>query len=186
MDDPDILEEVEEDKKSISIIKRTYIIVIALLMVTLLLVNSQTGYHLVSFLSGKIVSSNINLDSSFDLKKGGQVVFENETYADLKQVYLDNQKHEFKACLTGYKDDKNYVITGLYIPIIYQQDVYSVTSQLCNSSTIISMHSHPPLRCIFSEQDIKSYESFKQIKPEGIIGLMCGEERMTFYGYSAG
>src|SRR3989344_1027426 len=177
------IENLNQDKKLLKRLKKIYIVVIALLLAALLIMNTNAGYHIISLLSGRIVTSNLGEDYTFALKKGGLVIFEKETYEILRQMYLDNQEHEIKACLTGYRNENNYVVEGLYAPLIYRQDVYSVTSQLCNSSTIVSLHSHPPLSCIFSEQDIESYVAFKGVNPEGIIGVMCGEETITFYGY---
>jgi len=177
-------EDIKEDSKFVKILKRTYIIIIALFLAMLLMVNSNTGYHIVSLFSGKIVSSSLNDDYSFDLKFGGKVFFYEQVYEQIKTTYELNKKQEFKLCLTGYREEKDYFVTGAYMPFIFEQDVYSVTSMMCNNETIISMHSHPPLRCIFSEQDIISYNRFKEINPEAIIGLMCGEERMSFFGYN--
>lgn len=179
-------EDIKEESKLMKLFKRSYIIVLSLIMVFLLLANTNMGYHLVSLFSGRIVSSTLNSDYSFDLKLGGKAYFEKEVYDRLLQMYNDNQKHEFKACLLGNKKDKDYFITGIYVPLIFKQEVYSVTSEMCNTSTIISLHSHPPLRCIFSEQDIISYNRFKERNKDGIIGLMCGEERISFFGYENG
>ncbi len=179
----DIQEEIKEDSKILRIIKKAYIIIIALILVLLLIVNTNTGYHLISFFSGKIVSSNLNEDYTFDLKFGGKVIFNETIWNDLGYIYDTNRKHEFKVCLTGHKQENSYYVTGLYMPKIYSQDVYSVHSQVCNNETIISLHSHPPLRCIFSEQDIVSYNQFNRINPDPIIGLMCGETRLSFFGY---
>ncbi len=176
-------EDIKEESRLMQVFKRSYVIVISLILVFLLLANTNMGYHLVSLFSGRIVSSSMNPDYTFDLKLGGKAYFEKETYAELLQMYKENQKHEFKACLLGKKEGKDYFITGLYVPRIYNQEVYSVTSEMCNADTIISLHSHPPLRCIFSEQDIISYNRFKERNKNGIIGLMCGEERISFFGY---
>ena len=179
----DIQEEVKEDNKLVKLLKRTYIVIIALILVLLLLMNTNTGYHLISFFSGKIVSSNLNQDFTFDLKFGGKVVFNETVWINLGYIYDTNRKYEFKVCLTGHKQDNSYYVTGLYMPKIYGQTVYSVQSQVCNNETVISLHSHPPLRCIFSEQDINSYNQFNRINPDAMIGLMCGETRLSFFGY---
>ena len=183
MEDQEIVDELEEESKFVKIFKKLYLIVMALVLVTLLLVNTNTGYHLISFFSGRIVSSNINKDYSFDLKFGGKIFFSETVWNALSTVYQNNKKHEFKICLTGFKEDNNYYVKGIYMPKIYNQEVFSVTSQMCSKETIISLHSHPPFRCIFSEQDINSYNQFFRINPDAIIGLMCGETRLSFYGY---
>ena len=136
----------KEESRLFKFLKRTYIIIILFIILTLLLVNTQIGYHLISLASGSLVSSTLNEDYSFDLKQEGKIYFDILTWKALEDYYMDNQKYEFKLCLTGYKEKNttNYFISGIYQPYIYKQDVYSVTSEMCNSSTIVSLHSHPP------------------------------------------
>ena len=190
--DPELIKEIKEvqeeheelkkeESKLFKTLKRIYVIIIALVLLSLLLVNTQTGYHLVSLVSGKLVSSQLNEDYSFDLKQGGKVYFDELVWKQLSYIYENNQKHEFKVCVTGEKVNNSYYATGIYEPYIYKQDVFSVTYQPCNSSTIISLHSHPPLSCVFSQQDMRSYEMFQTINKDGIVGLMCDWDTLTFY-----
>ncbi|MCM2325362.1 MAG: hypothetical protein NDI94_02775 [Candidatus Woesearchaeota archaeon] len=178
-----IEEEIKEESKLLKAIKRGYIIIISLLLISLIFFSSSVGFHIISLFSGRIVSSPLNADYSFDLKEGGRVVFEKDVFLGLQKIYDENQKHEIKACLLGRKDGRDYLVNSFYIPVIYNQEVYSVTAKICNSETIISMHSHPALHCIFSEQDVISFNAFRKVNPDGIIGLLCGRERMTFFGY---
>ncbi len=174
--------EEEEESPFRKTLKRIYILVIAFFLIILLLSNILGG-HVISVLSGKIVSSTLNADYSLDLKNGGKVVFDSAIYEKLREVYLANQKTEIKACLKGEKKDNDYFISSFYVPKIYEKDVYSVTAELCDKETIISLHTHPYLHCIFSNQDIESYNRYRQINPEVMIALMCDETRFTFYGY---
>jgi proteasome lid subunit RPN8/RPN11 len=176
------IEDYEEERKLKIFLKKTYLIIISVIIIVLLVINSAPGYHVISVLSGKIVSTTLNEDYTFDIYTG-QVVFEKEVFEKLQEIYFSNQKHEFKVCLIGEKQGSNYLVNDIYVPYIYRQDVFSVTSHPCNQSTIISLHSHPPLRCIFSEQDIISFNNFRKINPDGIIGLMCDEDRLSFFGY---
>jgi proteasome lid subunit RPN8/RPN11 len=173
----------QEESKMFKFLRRTYILILVFIIFSLLLVNTHTGYHLMSLFSGQLVSSTLKDDYSFDMKQKGTVYFDQFLWENLEQYYMENQKYEFKLCLTGYKEENttDYYVTGIYQPYIYEQDVFSVTAQLCNSSTIVSMHSHPPLRCVFSEQDMRAYEQFQKINPEGITALMCDKNRLTFY-----
>ncbi len=177
-----IAPEEEEESRLKKFLKRSYILIVCFFLAFLFLVNTDAGYHVISVLNGKIVSTSLADDYTLNLNSGIKVIFSKVAFERLSQVYYANQKHEFKACLTGEKKNSSYYIYGLYIPEIYAQDVFSVTAQLCNSSTIISLHSHPPLRCIFSEQDMKSYQLLRINNPEGMLGLMCGEKRFSFYG----
>jgi proteasome lid subunit RPN8/RPN11 len=180
----EIEEDVKEESRLMKLFKKTYIIVITLIIVTLLLANTNLGYHMVTLLSGKIISSTMNPDFTFDLKYGGEVKISEPMMLRLQQLFRENQKTEFKACLLGKKEGDDYVVDDIYVPLIYKQEVYSVTSEMCSEGTIISLHSHPPMRCIFSEQDITSFNQFRQERnKDGIIALMCGEDRMSFFGY---
>ncbi len=171
----------EEESIVFRKLKRVYIVAIALILLALLLVNTQTGYHLINLASGNLVSSTLDENYSFDLKQGGKVYFEQSLWNVLEQYYKDNQKAEFKLCITGQKQGMDFYTESIYQPYIYSQDVFSVTATPCNSSTIISLHSHPPLHCVFSEQDMRAYETFRQISPDGIVALMCGDQKLTFY-----
>jgi len=178
-------EEKNEEEKQSKVklfLKKTYILLIALFLIFLLTINSGPGYHIISLLSGKVVSSTLNEDYTFTLKNGKNVFF-GKTFEILRETYRNNKDNEFKVCLTGEVKDGNYYVENIYVPKIIEQTPLSVTSSFCNEQTIISLHSHPPFRCIFSEQDIKSYNIFKQRNSQAIIGLLCEEERITFYGY---
>jgi proteasome lid subunit RPN8/RPN11 len=54
---------------------------------------------------------------------------------------------------------------------------------MCNKETIIDLHTHPFLHCIFSNQDIDSYEKYRKYNPDAIMALMCEENRVSMYGY---
>jgi hypothetical protein len=173
----------EEESKLKKLLKRTYVVGIALFLVFLFLVNTLPGYHIVSLVSGRLVSSTLQEDYSFSLKNGGIVIFQLAVFENLRELYLDNQQHEIKVCLTGDKNNSTYHVTGMYIPKIYHQDFRSVSSEFCNSETIVTLHSHPFLSCIFSDQDIKSFNNYRKSNPDALLGLMCEQERFTFYGY---
>jgi hypothetical protein len=170
----------EEDKPNR--LKKIYLGIISIFMLLLMITYVLPGYHLFYILSGQIVSTKV-IDYKANLKFGGSVIFDPQVYETLKTYYLANQKTEFKICLLGDKADNNYYVSDLYIPKTYSQTFQSVRAELCNEETIITLHTHPFLRCIFSNQDIRSYKVFKTVNPNGISGLMCSEDRFTFYGY---
>ena len=180
----DIIDDIEEDKVEesnlIKSLKRVYILLIVLIIFSLLIINTNTGNYLMNIYASKIASSVLDADYNFELKSGGKVIFVQEVYEQLISIYDDNQEHEFKVCLTGFKTEDNYYVQGLYQPRIINQEVYSVTTIRCNNETIVSLHSHPPMRCIFSDQDQRSFGYFKQTNPNGIYALMCEKDRMSF------
>ncbi len=173
----------EKESKFKQVLRRTYIIVISLFIVFLFLVNTLPGYHILSLMSGRLVSSTLEEDYSFLLKDGKRVVFNPVIFESLREHYLNSQQNEIKVCLTGKKDTSTYYVTGMYIPTIYHQDFRSVSSEYCNKDTIVTLHSHPFLSCIFSDQDIKSFNEYIKFNPDALLGLMCEQERFTFYGY---
>ena len=172
-------EEHEENERK----KRIVIIGISCFLILLVIAASSFGYTLMHYLGGRLISSGLNDDYSFELSNNGKVIFEKDVYENLRQIYYENQKAETKVCLVGYKKEMTYYVNDLYSPRIYKQDPHSVTSQMCNINTIISLHTHPYQRCVFSDQDLVSYNSFKEINNDGLIGLMCEEERLTFFGF---
>ena len=99
--------------------------------------------------------------------------------------FFANQKTEFSVCLIGSFFKNTYYIQELYYPEIIQQAFDHVRFKSCpNNSiknTIIVLHTHPYKNCIFSEQDINSYEQNKQSYPDIMIALMCENNRFTFY-----
>ena len=185
MDVEDDLREITEKdiEKTAKEIKYNKIIIAAIGVFMILLVVPYFifGNNIFYIIEGKFVSEKIKNDFSV-LFESGKVIFENGTYNKLKEFYLANQKNEFKVCLVGKKENKNYLVSELYVPKTFGQSVSHVSAELCNSNTIVALHSHPYKRCIFSEQDIKSYEAARQINPDAIIGLMCEADRFGFYG----
>lgn len=177
-------EEIPEESPLQKNLRRAYIIIVALFLILLLIINTNAGAHFISVLAGKIITSKLNQDHSFNLRDSGQVIFLNQTYMALDDLYEMNQKAEFKICLTGEKIGKNYYVSGMYIPKTYGREVYSVTAAMCSSETIISLHSHPYLHCIFSNQDIDNLRVYRQVNPDMILGVMCDRDKITFYGYS--
>ncbi len=187
MDVEDDLREISEkgigDKKPTDKAVEKLILVLSGVFLVLLVISYFVPGNIFYILEGRLVSERLNADFSINLKNGGRVVFEKPAYEKLKEFYFSEQKNEFKACLLGKKEGKDYFVFDLYLPKTFGQSVSHVSAELCSKDTIISLHTHPYKRCIFSEQDIKSYEAVRQVNPEAIIGLMCEADRFGFYGY---
>lgn len=179
----EMLEDALKDKDDNGRFSKLFRILVGIFVVFVIIsvvITFLGGGRFIDFLEGRIVSSTIDKDYNIILNDGSEIIIGKENYDGLRELFLENQRYEFKVCLLGYKDE-NYIITGLYVPKIYSRTVFSVTSEFCNDETIVSMHSHPPDRCVFSSQDIISYNEFKNISPNAIIGLMCNTNRFTFY-----
>lgn len=124
----------------------------------------------------------------------GSIEYVNDDISETNNIYINEFVNENKD-KENYNKDSNkkinsqlsnytkkiYKVYGFYIPKIFSNDVFSVTSQICNNKTIIDLHTHPILHCIFSEQDIKSYNQLKMSNPDLIMVLMCDEKRFNFY-----
>lgn len=155
----------------------------AIFLVILITFYFVPGSYVLDILEGRLVSEKLNPDFSINLKNGGKVIFEKAAYEQLRKFYFAEQKNEFKACLLGKKEGGDYFVSGLYLPKTFGQSVSHVSAELCSKETIISLHTHPYAHCIFSPQDIKSYGAVRKINPSSFIGLMCGPDRFSFYGF---
>ena len=173
------LEEKEEDNQLLKILNQIYVIIIAVFLCLLLLSYSLPVRTVIEIISGKIISSTI--ENNTIIFKDKKIIFEESTYQSVRQIFLANQKAETMMCLVGEITGNEYYINSVYIPKIYTRDVYSVTAVACNNDTVISLHTHPIFKCLFSEQDMKSYEFLKKNNPNLILGLMCDERRFSLY-----
>lgn len=170
----DDLEEVPERKG----LEKVLFILLGLFMLSIIIIYFLPG-DVFSILQGRIDSSKLKgFTAEYD---SGKVVFSEEVYSELKQLWLDNQETEIKMCLTGEKVGDDYFIDDLELPKTYYKTVVSVTAEDCSAETLIPMHTHPFRHCLFSEADIKSYEAFKARNPDAMIGLMCEVDRFGFY-----
>ena|SRR3989344_4791314 len=161
-------------------LKRFMTVAVALFLLFLLLVYLAPGYDLLSVLEGK-AASKVVVNHRIALSDGRSVVFTSVVFAHLQQLYLDNQRQEFSACLTGNKEGDIYSVTDIILPRTYEQDVFHVRADLCPKETLIALHSHPYKHCIFSEADINYYQAFAKINKDGLIGVMCEPDRFGFY-----
>ena len=173
-------EQYEEDKPSL--IKKILLIFIGIFLIVLLVSYLLPGDYLVRVLQGQIVSSTLGSDYTLTLKNGDLVVFDPAVYTQLKEFYFEHQKDEFKVCLLGRKNNNHYLISGMAIPKVFSQSFAHVSAEQCSKETIIPLHKHPYKSCLFSQQDIRSYEAFHRINKDALIGLMCEIDRFTFYG----
>ena len=107
-----------------------------------------------------------------------EIVFEKAAYERLRDYYFTHQFSEFKLCLTGKIQDEKYIIDDLYSPKIFLATPVSVHSVSCSDGTLIDLHSHPFRNCLFSEQDVVSYN---KLGKETIGAVMCDIDRFNFY-----
>ena len=147
----------------------TYILSIILIILIITLVFSQGGFF-EQFTANKIENNKVNFKDKI-------IEFEDNTYDQLIKIYLENQPNEIKVCLMGEINNNDITITKIIEPGIIHQEFSKVISSPCPEETIISMHSHPRKSCIFSEQDIKTFN--QQNIP--MMGLLCDDNRMNFY-----
>ena len=169
----DDLEPVKKSKFSKLVV---YILAIFLLSITV--VYFLPG-DVVQVIEGRGESSKLD-EFTVDFE-GGTVVFDPVIYQKLKDYYLSEEGPEIKVCLKGKIEGNKYYITNYFVPEIYSQSAFHVSSEGCSADTIIPLHSHPFKHCLFSEQDISSYRAFKEKNPEAIVGLMCEVDRFNFY-----
>jgi hypothetical protein len=171
----------QKENQALIRILKILLAIAALGIICLLLITYLGNGTFFEFLQGRITSVTVQDGNSITLKNGAIIIFQNNTVHQLDELFKQNQKTEFRACLVGKIIDNQLIVNGIYIPTTYDQTVYSVTSAVCDINTIISLHSHPVDHCVFSEQDIRSYEQYKNTNPDMILGLMCNNNRFSFY-----
>jgi hypothetical protein len=170
----EIVEELPEEEPK----KKWLAILAAIFLLSIVVVYFLPG-DVFSVLQGRLESSKLDgFEAEYD---GGKVIFDKAVYEMLREIYINNQKTETKVCLTGEKVGDDYYINGIEIPEIFSATVYQVISEGCGDA-LIPMHTHPFRHCLFSEQDIKSYESLSN--KDAMIGLMCEIDRFSFYSAS--
>lgn len=170
----------EEESKLKKKAKRIIMVFLALILLILILSYFLPGRYIPDIITGISRTYKVNNDDTIDFK-GNKIIFNPDAYNQLLDIYFASQKTEFKVCLIGEKIDSDYLINSLYIPETLRQTVFSVHAIICNSSTIIDLHSHPYKRCVFSDEDINSYRKFRGVSKDGMIALMCEKDRFDFY-----
>lgn len=161
------------------IITKILILSIAAFLLIIVLIYFLTTPTIRSILAGLIESSTIE-DFKVKLKTGNYLIFENNTYQELLQIYENNPEKEFKVCLKGYiKED--YIINFIYKPKIFLQTHSSVSAEPCPKDSLVSLHSHPLKHCLPSEIDLKNFERFQQQNKDALMAVMCEKHRFNFY-----
>ncbi|MAG92030.1 hypothetical protein CMO83_05120 [Candidatus Woesearchaeota archaeon] len=175
-------QDIPPESKFSKIIKKSSIVIISLVMVFLIISYVLPRYSIFRIIAGQLNSYEVD-DNVIILKNNQKIIFENNTYDELLGIYLDNQEHEFKACLIGNKQDNNYHVEKIEIPKIFSQTFSSVSAEPCEQDAIISLHSHPFKSCFLSVHDVRGYRFVRDINEDAIIGIMCESNRFNFYGY---
>lgn len=180
-----ILDEIDEEKdvylgdQKPSRFNKIFLIGTGIFMIVLTLSYFLLGPHTFDIIASISASEQIN-----ELIISGEnidVTFSEEAYTNLTNIYLENQEHEFKACLLGTIEGKTYAVDTILTPDTYQQSYANVRSAGCPKEAIVSMHSHPFKRCIASAQDFKSLEAFRELNPDAAMMVMCELNRFYLY-----
>ena len=156
-------------------IKKFLVCIIAITIIILLLTYITIDIGMLNQLTASKI---INNKTKF---KDLTIEFTNNTYKQILNIYLDQQPNEIKLCLLGTIKDKTYTITKIIQPKIIHQEFSKVESIPCPKQTIIDLHSHPRKSCIFSQQDIKSYNINKQNNPNLLMAVLCDHNKINFY-----
>lgn len=162
------------------IIKRISIIFLALFLIFLIVTYLLTNSVVRNITAGLLESETIK-NYQVDINKTTKLIFIEESYDQLMDIYDTNLNVEFKVCLKGNIIDEDYYITSLNIPKTYLQKYNQVIAEPCDSDSLVDMHSHPLKHCLPSETDINSFNRFKETNPNAIMAIMCQRNRFNFY-----
>ncbi len=172
-------EEIEELLEN-PLWKKILIGVMGLFLLGLIVSYLIVSFPTYSILSGK--SESIEIEGYVISLGEFSIIFSEEAYSELVELYLNNQEVEISACLIGEKD-VNYMITEIVEPEVISQSFNRVSFKPCPSETLIVLHSHPYKRCIASAQDISLLEDLKGRNEDALIMIMCEATRFTIYGH---
>ena len=169
--------EIEENESKL---KKFYIVLMSFLIVVLALSYFLLGPRIFEIVGSLTESSELKNNLTIETKNL-TIVLEKNVYKSLKDIYFENHDREFKACLLGNIKNGTYYVSEIYIPK-QKGEFNKVVYTSCPKETIISLHSHPFLRCIPSKQDFLSFSNFKKINPNVLMMIMCSEDRFYVYG----
>ncbi|HII16214.1 MAG TPA: hypothetical protein HA362_07975 [Nanoarchaeota archaeon] len=175
VDEDAILSKPAEQERP-SRMKKAAVLIIGVFLLVLVL-SYFLGYMAFDVIPGLVESSAIDSYTVL-LKDGTSLAFDRSAYEELVNVFVANQGNETKVCLMGAADGNHLSISGLYHPLIIAQDFVSVTAASCPAGTIVSVHSHPLMRCTPSLQDYNALHSHKDAM---YAAVMCEKGRMYFY-----
>lgn len=167
---------IEEEKPSRW--KRFFILITGIFLITLILSYLLISYPIFPILES-LFESHISQDNKINLDNFS-ILFKNNTFEQLQELYYSNQSKEFAVCLLGEKE-KDYTIDRIYVPEILEQSFNHVKFRSCSDDTLILLHSHPFRRCIASEQDLRLLNETKQLSNQSIIIVMCEPNRFSVY-----
>ena len=166
----------EKHPKLIKILTLSIAAFLLIIVIIYFLTNPQVRSILAGLIESETIEQNI-----VKLKSGGNLIFTDDTYEELMQIYDNNPDLEFKVCLMGYIENKDYIITSIFKPKMFLQTHSSVTAEPCPKDSLVSMHSHPLKHCLPSTIDLKNFERFKLENQNALMAIMCEKHRFNFY-----
>lgn len=150
----------------------------AIIVAVLIISNIGLGYNFLLQLQGRIESEEILAGNTL-IFKNLTIKMSDSVYDAILSKYRNNDGNEIKFCLTGHIEKEIYLVQDQYIPEISYNNAVTVHSKPCNDETIIDLHSHPGESCLFSDQDVKTYNRIKKRNKNVIMLLMCTETRFS-------
>ena len=171
-------EELLDGKEGLEAWKRILLLISGVLVVLLMLSYVLVSWPLGDIIAGKLVSSVIDDEFSI-IVDDVTVEFSEESLKELQQQFLDNEGQEFSVCLLGNVNGNEFMISEIFQPVIHEQSFSHVSSEPYPASALIHLHSHPHKRCIPSEQDLLTFQSFKSVRENALMIVMCEKERFT-------
>lgn len=158
-----------------------FIIVVGLFVMFIFLSYLLVGPNTMDIIAGMFQSDVVDEGSLVLVKDNVTFVFSEGVYGELKQMYLDNPRHEFKACLHGSKDGSSYLFNSVVVPETFEQEFDYVVAEPCAPDALADFHSHPEKHCIPSYHDVVLLGKLRESNPNLVMVVMCGVDRFNFY-----
>ena len=172
-------EEIIEEEKT-PLIKKISIIILSVFLIFLVVSYLLTNSIVRNITVGLIESEKIK-NYEVKINRTNKLIFTQESYNELMDIFDNNKGVEFKACLKGEIKSGDYYIYLIEIPKTYLQEYNKVIAEPCDENSLVDMHSHPLKHCLPSEQDLINFENFKEKNKNGIMAIMCQRDRFNFY-----
>ncbi len=159
-------------------LKKPIIIFLGFFMIITFFIAFAANGTIQTYLTNQMVSTTIEENQA--TSNSITLIFENKTYENLLDVYLDNPETEVKVCLLGKIINDSYVVTDLYLPLQIKF-FNSVHYTPCNLETIVALHSHPTNECLPSTTDITTMKAYRIFNPNVLGIVMCNLDKLAFY-----
>ncbi len=169
------MERVEERDRRPGFGQKVFAIIAAILLIFYFIVDQRAQDVIVGWTESE------QYDKRTFSSENRTVSFTEDAWNVLQRHWEETREREFRLCLRGDIQESRYTVRSVYEPEITHSSVFHISSAPCPSRTVVDLHSHPPGRCVASQQDVAHIEQVRERDPRVLLAVMCGPERISLY-----